>query len=110
MMGGFGGGGRDRGIDPNVRFYKGEIKSTEGSIQELHGMKGDYDFLERSHAYVQWLFPNYFPSRFNFDSQELTPKEAAAFRSDKTIAERYVVSYEIFLDFLGLKLFDVRTG
>jgi len=86
------------------------VSCSEGSIQELHGWKGNYRELEMSHAYVQWLFPNYFASMFNADSQALTPEEAAVFRSDKNIAQRYLTSYEVFLDFLGLQLYDWASG
>lgn len=95
---------------PNVKFYRGELRSSEGSIQELHGWRGNYHELETSHAYVQWFFPNYFESRFNADSFALTPEEAAIFRSDRDIAEKYLQSYEIWLDFIGLQVFDRKTG
>lgn len=95
---------------PNLSFYRGSLKSSEGSIEELHGWRGNYQNLEVSHAYVQWFFPNYFSSMFNAHSAALTPDEAAVFRTDSVVAQRYYLSYEIFMDFLGLQIFDKMTG
>merc|ERR1712151_1049435 len=89
----------------NVRFYRGEVSCFSGHIQELHGWKGNYSDFEMSNTYSQWFFPNYLA-----DSWPLTPEEAAVFRSDMTIAQRYLTSYEVFLDYLGLHLYDWATG
>lgn len=95
---------------PNVRFYRGKVKVNGGFVDDLHKWRGDYERLEVSHDYVQWFFPNYFASLFNHNAFRLTADEAAVFRTDRSIAERYLVSYEVFLDFLGLRLFDRETG
>lgn len=93
-----------------MRFYKGDFQSPVGSIDELHTWKGQYAILEMNHEYIQWLFPNYFASQFNPNSQALTKDEARAFCNDPAIARKYIKSYELFLDFLGLKLKDRFTG
>lgn len=89
----------------NVKFYRGEMSCSAGHIQELHGMKGNYSDFEMSDTCLQWFFPNYLA-----DSWTLTKEEAAVFRSDMTIAQRYLTSYEVFLDYLGLHLYDWATG
>mmetsp|Transcript_98708 Transcript_98708/g.120857 ORF Transcript_98708/g.120857 Transcript_98708/m.120857 type:complete len:356 (-) Transcript_98708:170-1237(-) len=94
----------------NVLFYKGEFQSPVGTIDDLHTWKGQYQILEMNHEYIQWLFPNYFDSQFNRNSQALIPEEAQAFRQDIAIARNYIKSYELFLDFLGLRLKDRFTG
>jgi len=68
----------------------------------LRDWKGNYKMLEQNHAYIQWLFPNFYRSAFNIDAQPLTPQEADIFISDKEIADRLVKAYELFLDFLGI--------
>lgn len=95
---------------PNVYFYRGMLRTSEGNLQQLHGWRGNYRELEVCHAYIQWFFPNYFPSAFNSGSYALHPEEAEIFRADRDIAERFLRSYEIFLDFLGLQLFNHETG
>ena len=105
----FGSEDTDAGMK-NVRFYKGDFQSPVGSIDELHTWKGQYAILEMNHEYIQWLFPNYFASQFNPNSQALTKDEARAFCNDPAIARKYIKSYELFLDFLGLKLKDRFTG
>jgi hypothetical protein len=97
-------------VGPHVAFYKGSLRTSEGNIADLQAWKKDYKKLEENHAYIQWLFPNYFDSRFNDNSKALTCVEANAFREDLQIAKSYVKSYELFLDFLGLRLLDARTG
>ena len=95
---------------PNVGFYKGRRPCSVGFIDHLLAWKGRYDLLEQSHEYIQWLFPNYFASRFNPDAYPLSPEEARNFREDPEIAAKYLESYELFLDFLGLELKDLMSG
>lgn len=94
----------------NVLFYKGDYSSPVGSIHDLHTWKGQYWTLERNHAYIQWLFPNYFESQFNSDAHALSPEESREFRNNPDIARKYVESYKLFLDFLGLELKNPATG
>eukprot|EP00438_Fugacium_kawagutii_P014673 Skav232094 [mRNA] locus=scaffold2353:82224:85792:+ [translate_table: standard] len=73
----------------NVLFYKGHFRSPVGSIEELLKWKGSYHVLERNHEYIQWLFPNYFSSRFNPDADPLSRTESREFRRDPEIAQRF---------------------
>ena len=88
----------------NVEFYKGN-----GWLQ-TYMRAGDFDWLERKHDYVQWLFPNYFKSRFNKSSKELKFKEAQIFRTDKEIVQNFVNSYKMMLGFYGMEMYDNDTG
>ena len=38
--------------------------------------KGEFEELERDHAYIQLIFPNFYESRFNMSADPLIPKEA----------------------------------
>jgi len=105
----------------NVRFYRGEIKSrSSGSpsgdtIDVFHkpmdqgGWWGDYDLLEEHHGYVQWLFPIH-EQGLNYYAQVLQRHEAETIREDPTLQQRVVRSYELMLDFYGMKLDDRQTG
>ncbi len=66
--------------------------------------------MERDHAYIQLIFPNFYESRFNIAADPLNAKEACAFRRNPTIARNYRQVYDIFLEFLGLRVVDERTG
>jgi hypothetical protein len=71
---------------------------------------GDYRTLEVNHSYIQWLFPNSFQSRFNQVAKPLTKEEAKHFRENLHIAKRFVHSYEMILEFFGMKLRNRVTG
>lgn len=43
---------------------------------------GDYEKLEGSHKFIQWLFPNFYGSDHNSDSHILAKHEAEIFRND----------------------------
>lgn len=92
----------------NIAFYSGQLPCPAGTIRDIHDWWGWYDRLGSQHAYVHWLFPNYFPSRFN--PNVLTKDEAREFRQNAELAAKVVKSYELFLDFLGLSLADKQTG
>eukprot|EP00357_Protocruzia_adherens_P028374 CAMPEP_0114995612 /NCGR_PEP_ID=MMETSP0216-20121206/13830_1 /TAXON_ID=223996 /ORGANISM="Protocruzia adherens, Strain Boccale" /LENGTH=371 /DNA_ID=CAMNT_0002359681 /DNA_START=300 /DNA_END=1415 /DNA_ORIENTATION=+ len=99
----------------NVEFYRGQLGINDSSrgmkIDEfLQTNVGNYEKLEADHAYVQWLFPNHYESRFNWSSVSLGYDEAKIFREDREIAVRFVQAYQLFLDFLGMRLVDFKTG
>ncbi|CAE7568455.1 CaMKI [Symbiodinium sp. CCMP2456] len=96
--------------DVLVQFYRDRHRCSLGYLRDLHGWQGQYDKLETNHLYIQWLFPNYFQSQFNTTAPQLSKPEAHVFRNDGEIARKYIQSYRLFLDFLGLRLIDSETG
>src|SRR5215471_11288802 len=59
-----------------VSFLKGEGRDHRGrSFEDVLGF--DDSQLERSHDYIQWLFPLPEASRFNADAPVLTPEALA---------------------------------
>lgn len=92
-------------MTPNLALYLG-IKSSlcQWDIKYLLNRKGDYDFLEGSHSFVQWLFPNHFSSAFNSSSYALTLEEARRFRTEEIIAKRLMIAYDLMFDFYGFQL------
>lgn len=86
---------------------------------------GDYDKLEHKHGYIQWLYVKAYPvfvfsetlTRFpireygmNYESQPLQRHEIAAMKADPIVVERIIRSYELMLDFYGMRLVSVETG
>lgn len=96
----------------NLRFYRNEIPSSPDNmkITEFHKhWKGDYDRLEYVHSYIQWLFPLQ-EAGMNYRAKELTKEEIEEFCKDEEAKKRLVKSYELMLDFYGIRLVDKSTG
>ncbi|XP_063071877.1 opioid growth factor receptor-like protein 1 [Engraulis encrasicolus] len=97
---------------PNLRFYRNEIPSRPDNmtIEEFHNnWWGDYKKLERVHSYIQWLFPLR-EEGMNYQAHTLTQAEIKAFVADEAAKERLRTSYELMLDFYGIKLVNDKTG
>lgn len=95
----------------NLDFYHGRIKSSPDDvhIDEFHNKWwGDYRSLENCHSYIQWLFPIQ-ERGVNWDAHVLTKKEIKAFRKDEEAKRKLVKSYELMLDFYGIRLVN-ETG
>lgn len=65
--------------------------------------------MEAHHGYIQWLFPIREPG-LNHHAEPLTIYEAKAIKEDPVLQGRIVTSYELMLDFYGMKLVDKTTG
>ncbi|KAM9408248.1 opioid growth factor receptor-like [Pholidichthys leucotaenia] len=97
---------------PNLNFYHGNIPSRPDGmlISEIHqDWYGQYDTLEYTHTYIQWLFPLQEPG-LNSEAFTLTKEEIEDFREDKTAKENLLKSYKLVLDFYGIELRDEETG
>lgn len=97
----------------NVDFYRGLLPwPTERlTIDKFHEQKHcRYDFLEKCHSYVQWLFPNQHKSNFNYHSYPLTEDERLQFRKDEQIGKNLIRSYAIYADFMGARIVNLETG
>lgn len=64
--------------------------------------------LEDRHNYIQFLFP--IRESGMSSAQPLTKNEAEIFQKNPKMQERIIKSYEIMLDFYGMKLVDKKTG
>lgn len=89
--------------NPNFAFYL-DILSCQPdnlTISEFYAQhQDDYRFLERSHGYIQWIFP-LFEHGMNYHAQPLSPIEVQLFRSSSTCQQRLLRSFEIMLKFWG---------
>mmetsp|Transcript_8879 Transcript_8879/g.15215 ORF Transcript_8879/g.15215 Transcript_8879/m.15215 type:complete len:180 (+) Transcript_8879:42-581(+) len=107
----------DPKIKDNLLFYRNERKSEPHGAKidtihkpvELGGWFGDYELLERHHGYIQWLFPIR-EQGMNGLSFELQLHEAKAIRKDPECKKRVLKSYQLMLNFYGMKLVDKETG
>eukprot|EP00759_Apiculatamorpha_spiralis_P038729 PhF_6_TR37813/c0_g1_i1/m.56299 len=98
-------------INDNYEFYanRGRSRPNHLLISDFHNTKkGQYHFLEIEHGYIQWLFPIQ-EHGMNWESVPLQKHEIEKMRADPAIIERIVLSYELILDFFGMKL-DRATG
>jgi len=96
----------------NIKFYTGVMKSfPDGDlIDNIHtNWKGRYNKLEAHHGYIQWLFPIR-EHGMNASSQKLHPHEIVALKNDQEFPARLIRSYELMLDFYGMRLKNRETG
>ena len=99
-------------IDPNVFFYKNEIRSQPNGdyIEEILGWYGDWEKLEEHHGYIQWLFPFFDPRGHNALATSLSKSGAKIIREDPTCQWRVFRAYKMMLHFYGFRLADEQTG
>lgn len=97
----------------NFLFYTNKETSKPDClyISDFHEKWfGDYENLEMSHGFIQWLFPIFEASAFNWTSAPLTRTEARLIRRNEVAAKNVVASYKLMLNFYGLRLVDEQTG
>ncbi|XP_027859979.1 opioid growth factor receptor-like [Xiphophorus couchianus] len=98
--------------NPNLSFYLGKTPSLPDGIyigQFHNDWKGKYAKLERTHSYIQWLFPLQEPG-VNYEAKTLTKQEIQDFLGNTTARENLLKSYKLMLDFYGIKLENEETG
>lgn len=96
----------------NLQFYQNKIPSKPNNvtIDEIHQKWfGKYELLENNHTWIQWVFPIRERVVGNH-AQPLQLHEAKAIIEDKEAHARVLKSYELMLDFLGMRLKDAKTG
>ncbi|XP_006821062.1 uncharacterized protein LOC102805320 [Saccoglossus kowalevskii] len=99
-------------LKDNLLFYTNKKQSQPRGdyIDNIHKYWwGKYDKLESHHGFIQWIFPIR-ESGMNSQAQELQLHEAKAICEDKKAHERVLKSYEMMLDFYGMKLVNKDTG
>lgn len=85
-----------------VAFYLGQRPDSEGRmIEDIWSW--DYQKLEYTHDYIQWLFPLKQKSRFNPDAPVLNDEVIQAFRTNEQLRVRLKKSLEVMLTFYGLR-------
>lgn len=85
-----------------VAFYLGTAPDSEGRM--LAGILGQDDhWLERTHNYVQWLFPLTEPSRWNPYAPLVDDAAAQAFRATQELRANFMAAHVRMLAFYGLQ-------
>jgi len=99
--------GRSAGI--LVLFYRGEVTDSEGRrLNEIQSW--EFDRLEYTHDYIQWLFPLKTRSGANPDAPVLDAAQIEAFRGDDELKKRMLKSFKIMLAFYGLRCEETKAG
>ena len=70
------------------------------SLSEI--LQQDDDWLEYTHDYIQWLFPNKEPSRVNSKAPLIAEETIEAFQNAPVLQERLSSSFHRMLKFYGL--------
>jgi len=102
----------DKSLTRNLEFYQNKRPSKPYGdlIENIHKKWfGNYGLLEAHHGYIQWLFPIR-EDGLNHNAQRLQLHEAKAIEEDPILQGRIITSYELMLDFYGMKLVDRSTG
>ncbi|GJE88832.1 opioid growth factor receptor conserved region-domain-containing protein [Phanerochaete sordida] len=102
----------DPSLNANLKFYtlRQWCLPDKLNLNQIHTQwAGDYRTLESNHNFIQWLFPIR-EQGVNFFAQPLQTHERDAMKSDPDVVARVVKSYELMLDFYGMKLLSQETG
>ena len=91
------------GSGPLVRFYLGTERDSSGRfIGDIR--QWDYEQLERTHDYIQWLFPTRNRSRFNSSAPTLDEEQIRDFQYDDRLQAELIACFKQMLDFYGFIL------
>eukprot|EP01062_Namystynia_karyoxenos_P049318 TRINITY_DN37749_c0_g1_i1.p2 TRINITY_DN37749_c0_g1~~TRINITY_DN37749_c0_g1_i1.p2 ORF type:complete len:518 (+),score=126.51 TRINITY_DN37749_c0_g1_i1:82-1554(+) len=109
-------GGWERGEWVLMRFWRGErvgdcvCGCARISVDEMLSKRGNYQWLEQKHHFMQWLFPKAQNGVSGACAPTLTPRAAAVMVADAAVRARVTAAYRMILDFWGLDLEDEETG
>ena len=85
-----------------IPFYLEERPDTAGrSISEIWAW--DFEDLECTHDYIQWLFPLADCSTFNANAPIVNAEIIRAFQSDRRLSKNLLKSFAVMLHFYGLQ-------
>ena len=85
-----------------IDFYQGDRTDHKGrTLSQIRSW--DYDLLEHTHDYIQWLFPSRKKSRFNPRAPILDNQQIATFRNTPTLQAELAESFRVILAFYGFQ-------
>lgn len=85
-----------------VAFYLSQRPDSVGRmIEDIWSW--DYQKLEYTHDYIQWLFPLKEKSRFNLNAPVMNDEAIQAFRTNEQLRIRLSQSLKMMLKFYGLQ-------
>jgi hypothetical protein len=86
-----------------LAFYRGKCADSKGRfIEEI--WQWDFERLETTHDYIQWLFPLAEKSGFNPGAPALDHQTVEIIRNSAEIQGRLLISLRVMLAFLGLEM------
>lgn len=92
-----------------VPFYLGEQRDSQGRmIQEMWAW--DFESLEHTHDYIQWLFPLPEKSAYNPNSPIVDDEVIQAFQSSPNLRQNLQRSLLVMLRFYGLQRQESHEG
>ncbi len=87
--------------DPLLAFYAGVATDDQGrTLDQI--LQWDDARLERTHDYIQWLFPNDAPSPVNPGAPVVTARHRQAFAQRPELRQNLRRALDRMLDFYGL--------
>jgi Opioid growth factor receptor (OGFr) conserved region len=85
-----------------VPFYLGEQPDSAGrTIEDIWAW--DFENLECTHDYIQWLFPIDEQSRFNINAPVIDADLVLVFQRDRRLQQNLRRSFAVMLRFYGLQ-------
>jgi len=99
-----------------LRFWKGQSTGScvcgcaRITVDEMLAKRGNYQWLEQKHHFMQWLFPKATNGVSGACAPTLTSRAAKALAADPACSSRVMNAYRMILDFWGLELLDEETG
>jgi Opioid growth factor receptor (OGFr) conserved region len=97
--------------EPIIEFYLGAQGGDVNSnyqIEQIWNWK--WEHLENAHDYIQWLFPLPEKSAYNPAAPVLNERVIHRFRSTDRLKSNLKRSFEVMLDFYGLRLAELADG
>ena len=92
-----------------VAFYLNQRPNSSGRmIEDIWSW--DYQKLEYTHDYIQWLFPLKQKSRFNLNAAVLNDDVIEAFRTNEHLRTRLEKSLKVMLSFYGLQCNELGSA
>ncbi len=96
---------KDKGTGYLFNFLEGTGTDDYGrKIEDI--WKLSFDEKEYLHNYIQRIFPTDEMSKFDADAEIITKREAAVLAKNKMIIANMKKSYDVMLDFYGLKQYE----
>ena len=89
-------------MHPLIGFYRGDAPDHRGrSLDDI--IAQDDEWMERTHDFIQWLFPLREPSPVNPAAPTIDAEVIAAFGSQPSLRARLQASLDRMLSFYGLQ-------
>ncbi|TAE58132.1 MAG: hypothetical protein EAZ76_11575 [Nostocales cyanobacterium] len=92
-----------------IKFYAGKVADHRGRLLQDIWLQ-DYEWLEKTHDYIQWLFPLMEGSRFNIHAPILTDEDIQIFQDSEDLKSNLFTSLKLMLGFYGLSCAEKEDG